>query len=155
KTPIRIDPKTGVANSGTISVLERADSEWKQAKTIEVGLHPSSMILSHGKRLLYVANANSDTVSVIDVSKNALVETIACRPEARLPFGSGCNALALSPAGKTLYVANGTNNCIAVVRLGAPSIEKADPSEPGASHVLALIPTGWYPGAILVSLDGK
>ena len=68
-----------------------------------------------------MANANSDTVSVIGTDTDEVVETISCRPEGRLPFGSGCNALALSPDGATLYVANGTNNCIAVVRLGARS----------------------------------
>ena len=34
------------------------------------------------------------------------------------PFGSGSNALVLAKDGQTLYVANGTNNCVAVVRLG-------------------------------------
>ena len=51
-----------------------------------------------------------------------MVETIPCRPEGSLPFGSGSNALALSPDGGTLYVANGTNNCVAVVRLGVESL---------------------------------
>jgi hypothetical protein len=90
------------------------------------------------------------------------VETIACRPEARLPFGSGCNALALSPDGRTLYVANGTNNCLAVVRLAAGSSEgrtlktyATASGRPVQSIVAGLIPTGWYPGAVLVSLDGK
>src|SRR5262249_1647374 len=45
KTPIRIDPRTGVANSGTVSVLERVGDEWKQVRTIAVGLHPSALIL--------------------------------------------------------------------------------------------------------------
>jgi YVTN family beta-propeller protein len=155
KTPIRIDPKTGVANHGSVSVLKRGADGWKQEKTIPVGLHPSSMILSHDRRLIYVANANSDTVSVIDTPKNTLVETIACRPEARIPFGSGSNALALSPDGKTLYVANGTNNCIAVVELGIKASEAKDAERPDQSRLLGLIPTGWYPGAILVSPDGK
>src|SRR5262249_27539936 len=155
ETPVRIDPKTGVANQGTVSVLARAQGEWKQIKTIEVGLHPSGMILGHARRLLYVANANSDSVSVVDTKMDKFVETIACRPEGRLPFGSGCNALALSPDGKTLYVANGTNNCVAVVRLGAPSLEKAEASEPAASHLLGLIPTGWDPGARPGSPAGK
>src|SRR5262249_61838909 len=77
-------------------------------------------------RMLYVANANSDTVSVIEKAKNEVCETIACRPEARLPFGSGCNALAVDIAHDLLYVANGTNNCVAVVSLcpGSSSIPK-------------------------------
>jgi hypothetical protein len=83
------------------------------------------------------------------------VETIACKPEARLPFGSGSNALALSPDGKTLYVANGTNNCVAVIQLGVKASEVPNTELPEQSRLLGLIPTGWYPGAILVSPDGK
>jgi len=112
------------------------------------------MILSPQRRFLYVANANSDTVSVIDTKTDAVVETIPCRPEARLPFGSGSNALALSPDGATLYVANGTNNCVAVVRLAGTSSEGTEPAAAG-EHPRGLIPTAWYPGALLLSGDGK
>src|SRR5207245_219190 len=87
-------------------------------KTIAVGLHPSGMTVSKSGHLLYVANASSDTVSVIGTSSDLVLETIKCRPEARLPFGSGCNAVSLSPDGETLYVTNGSNNCVAVVELG-------------------------------------
>jgi YVTN family beta-propeller protein len=155
KTPIRIDPRTGVANHGSVSVLARGDGKWKQVKTIAVGLHPSGLIQSRDHRFLYIANANSDTVSVIDTKTDAVVETIACRPEAGLPFGSGCNALALSPDCGTLYVANGTNNCVAVVHLGVNASTAADAERPDRSRLLGLIPTGWYPGAIQVSADGK
>jgi YVTN family beta-propeller protein len=154
-SPIRIDPRTGVANEGTISVLGPAAGKWKQLKTIRTGLHPSGMTLSPRGRFLYVANANSDTVSVIDTRTDQVVETIPCRPEGRLPFGSGCNALALDPVGSTLYVANGTNNCLAVVRLGAKSSEGAAVDRPAATTVAGFIPTGWYPGAALLSPDGK
>ncbi len=117
-TPAHVDER-GIANRGTVSVLGRHDGAWRQEKTIAVGLHPSGMALDRSGRFLYVANANSDTVSVIRTDCDAVVETIACRPDGRLPFGSGCNALALSPGGETLYVANGTNNALSVVRLGA------------------------------------
>jgi YVTN family beta-propeller protein len=154
-TAIRIDPRTGVASSGTVSVLVRKGGKWRQARTIRVGLHPSGMSLSSGGKFLYVANANSDTVSVIDTATDQVVETIRCRPTNRLPFGSGCNALALSPDGATLYVANGTNNCVAVVRLGEKVGEGRTEGRPAASTVAGLIPVGWYPGAVLVSPDGK
>src|SRR5262249_15352770 len=123
KTPVKIDPKTGVANHGSVSVLGLVEGQWQQLKTIAVGLHPSGMCVSAGGKFVYVANATGDTVSVIDSKKNEVVETIPCRPEARLPFGSGCNAVALSPGGETLYVANGSNNCVAVVRLGDDAVE--------------------------------
>src|SRR4029077_13023113 len=113
----------GVANHGTVSVLAPNGGSWKQVKTIAVGLHPSSMVVSKKGRFVYVANANSDTVSVIDTRTDTVVETISCRPEHRLPFGSGTNALALRPDGGTLSVANGTNNCLAVVRLGILATE--------------------------------
>ncbi len=153
KTPVRVDPKTGVANHGTISVLAAESGKWRPVKTVEVGLHPSALTLSRDGRFAYVANAASDTVSVLDTKTDAVVETIACRPEARLPFGSGSNALALGPDGGTLYVANGTNNCVAVVRLGRRACEID--GRPEASAVLGLIPTGWYPGALVVAPEGK
>ena len=157
-TPVRIDPGTGVANHGSVSVLGRKEGKWTQLKTIRVGLHPSGLAVSRRGGLLYVANACSDTVSVIDTKKDRVIETIRCRPEKRLPFGSGCNAVALSPDGGTLYVANGTNNCLAVVRSGEGSAEgegDAPGRRPKQSRVEGLIPTGWYPGAVLVSADGK
>src|SRR5262249_46055035 len=43
-TPVPIDPKTGVANQGTVSVLAPEEGKWKQLKTIRVGLHPCGMI---------------------------------------------------------------------------------------------------------------
>jgi YVTN family beta-propeller protein len=40
KTPIRVDPRTGVANHGSVSVMNKVQGQWQQMKTIEVGLHP-------------------------------------------------------------------------------------------------------------------
>jgi YVTN family beta-propeller protein len=154
-TPVRVDPRTNVAENGTVSVLAATPGRWKQVKTIAVGQHPCGLALSPKGNFLYVANAGSDTVSVIDTHTDAVVETIACRPEARLPFGSGCNAIAVSPDGGTLYVANGTNNCVAVVHLGGKASDAEARRREGESSLAGLIPTGWYPGAILVSPDGK
>jgi YVTN family beta-propeller protein len=152
-TSVRIDAR-GIASQGTVSVLEAEGNRWQPVKTVRVGLHPSGLIASRDGRFVYVANANSDTVSVLRTDTDEVVETISCRPEGRLPFGSGCNALALAPDGRTLYVANGTNNCLAVVRLGAlASGANGDPAR--ESRLLGLIPTGWYPGAVQVSTDGK
>ncbi|MCC6418274.1 MAG: bifunctional YncE family protein/alkaline phosphatase family protein [Gemmataceae bacterium] len=154
KTPVRIDPRTGVANHGSVSVLARTDGGWKQVKTIDVGLHPSGLAISPEGRFVYVANANSDTVSVIDTRTDKVVETIFCRSAHRLPFGSGTNALALSPDGGTLYAANGTNNCVAVVALaGGSSDGRQTEARPRASMLLGLIPTGWYPGGVVATAN--
>ncbi len=154
-TEVRTDPKTGIANQGTISVLAPEPGKWRQVKSIEVGLHPSGMALSPKGRFLYVANANSDTVSVIDTKTDEVVETVATRPEARLPFGSGANALAVSPDGQTLHVANAGNNCVAVVSLGTKAVEQPAADTPAVSTLRGLIPTAWYPGAVRLSPDGK
>jgi YVTN family beta-propeller protein len=53
--------------------------------------------------------------------------------------------LAVAPDGKTLYVANADNNCVAVI-----DIEK-----PSDSQVRGFIPTGWYPTAVSITPDGK
>ena len=67
-TDIKVDPRTNVANHGSVSVLALDGKKWKQTKTVTVGLHPSGMIASKGGKYVYVANANSDTVSVIDTA---------------------------------------------------------------------------------------
>jgi len=151
-TPVKTDPRTSVANTGSVSVVEKTADGWKQIKSIPVGGHPSGIAAGPGGKFVYVANANSDTVSVIDTASDAVVETIDCKPEAKLPFGTGSNAVTISADGLTLYVANGTGNCIAVVQLG----KKASPNGTAdASVVVGLIPTGWYPGAARLSADGK
>jgi YVTN family beta-propeller protein len=152
---VHIDEKTGTADTGTVSVLRYDGGTWKAVSSIPVGLHPSGMILDRARARLYVANADSDTVSVIDTSTDAVIETIACRPRDRLPFGSGSNALALSPDERLLYVANGTNNCLAVVALGTAARGGTATGAPVPSAVSGLVPTGWYPGAIALLPDGR
>ena len=133
----------GVAASGTVSVVD-LDSGNETAQIV-TGLHPSDLELSADQHTLYVANANSDTVSVIDVQSLKVVETISVRPEATLPFGSAPNALSLSKDGRTLFVANGGNNAVAVIALGK--------TPGGKSQVSGFIPTAWYPGSVIA--DGK
>jgi YVTN family beta-propeller protein len=154
-TPVKIDPRTNVANHGSVSVASKSGDEWKQVATITVGGHPSGITASGDGKFVYVANANSDTVSVIDTAKDLVIETIDCKPEAKLPFGSGSNAVALSSDGRTLFVANGTGNCIVVVTLGSSAGGPVQAGEPTTSRIAGMIPTGWYPGAVRVSDDGR
>lgn len=137
-----VDPRTGIAASGTVSVVDAASRT--VIAEIAVGLHPSAMALDAAAGLLYVANANSDTVSVIDTGGNKVVTEMKVGIRPKAPLGSSPNALALSGDGKTLYVADGGNNAIAVT----------DPANPGRP-LKGLIPTGWYPTAVAVSANGK
>jgi YVTN family beta-propeller protein len=107
-----------------------------------VGSHPNEMVWAKDGRL-FVANSGSNEVSVI--SAGSVVETIRTSLDPKAPVGSTPDALALSPDGRKLYVANADNNNVAVVDL----------SNRAESRVLGFIPTGWYPTAIAASVDGN
>ena len=83
--------------------------------------------------------------SVIDTRRGIVTETIHTALFPRAPEGSTPDALAVAPDGKTLFVANADNNCVAVDRH-----RHAEPSQ-----VKGFIPTGWYPTAVAVTPDGK
>ena len=125
-----------------IALVDRAS--WAVRKTIPVGSHPNDLALTQDGRRLFVANANSNSVSVIDLEKEKVSETIVTTLFPKAPEGSTPNALTLTPDGSTLFVANADNNNIAWV----------DVSEAGESEVRGFIPTGWYPSAVAVTLDG-
>jgi YVTN family beta-propeller protein len=76
------DPFTGAATTGTVSVVDLKSGQ--QTGTIDVGLHPTALAL-RGKRL-YVANTNSDTVSIVNTATNTVVGTFSrgLRPEPRV-----------------------------------------------------------------------
>jgi len=135
-TPVLVD-KRGVGASGTISFVDIASG--KQTGQVAVGLHPSDMVLSPDSKTLFVANANSDTISHIDVATQTVRETTIIRPDNALPIGTAPNALVLTPDGKTLYVACAGINAVAVVAPGTSSAK---------SQVKGFLPTGWYPGAL-------
>ena len=138
---ILVDAETGIANNGAISVIDLKMG--RQVKYIEVGLHPGAMVLGPDRRRLYVACANSDVISVIDTKTDNVVAQISVRLQKALPFGSAPNALAISPDGNRLYVANGTDNAVCVVQLH------------GGNKIVGYIPTGWYPGALLLDKKAK
>ena len=79
-TPVVADKVTGSTATGTVSVVDL--STFKVTNTISTGLHPTGMAF-WGKYLL-VANAYSDTISVIDTVANQVVRTI----DLGLPIGS-------------------------------------------------------------------
>ena len=135
-----VDPETGIASSGTVSVIDLKSQQ--VIAEIETGLHPAGMELSPDNSLLYVANANSDFVSVIDTKTDQVVQQLSTKPMEKLPLGSAPNALTISPDGKTLYAANGGNNALAVIDLAS-------------GKVTGLIPTGWYPGAVTINKTGN
>lgn len=127
-SPIPVDER-GIASSGIVSVIENG----KVLKEIEVGLQPSALAWVGGK--VAVANANGDSVSLIDPKSLSVERTIDVKPDRTLPFGSMPNGLLGSPDGKTLYVSLAGNNAVAVF-------------DCRTGRAKGHIPTAWYPGAL-------
>jgi len=149
---ILVDPATDTAASGTVEVLRRnADGTYVAVKTLDVGLLPGAVLASGDGKYVYVANAGSDTVSVIQTDTDNVVETIWASVDG-LPYGASPNALALSPDGSRLYVADGMLNAVAVIELGKKSGGTGTEED---SRVLGFLPTAQYPSGLAVTSDGE
>ena len=72
------------------------------------------MLLSRNGKLLYVANANRNTVTVLDTATGRVIETLLAELLPGSPPGSTPNSLALSPDEDLLFVANANINAIAI-----------------------------------------
>jgi DNA-binding beta-propeller fold protein YncE len=130
----------GIASSGTVS---RIDLESKKVTaTIDVGLHPTALLLDQRSSYLYVANTNGDSVSIVDTRTSRVISTRALAARRNAGFGIAPTAFAESPGGTTIYIACGGINAVAV-------------AEPGSLRIRGFIPTAWYPGALAASPDGK
>ena len=105
--------------------------------------HPTDMVLDRKGRFLFVANANSNSVSVIDLPALKVIETLRTALSPDAPIGSTTNSLALDPHTHSLYIANADNNYLAVF----------DVSHPGHSTSKGFVPVGWYPTC--VRLEGQ
>jgi YVTN family beta-propeller protein len=135
-TRVRVDATRHIANEGSISVIDLESGQVTQE--ILLGLHPCALALAPNGRHLVVANAASDTLSVLETHTDKIVETVSLRWQPQDYFGASPNALAFEPSGQKLYVAHGTQNALAVVSF-----------QPGHSQLRGLIPVGWFPGAIV------
>ncbi len=107
---------------------------------IPVGDNPNELLMNKAGTILFVANANDNSVSVIDIKQRKVLEVLNTALYPDSPAGSSSNGLALSTDEKNLYVANADNNCLAVF----------DMSKPGFSKSKGFIPTGWYPTNVKV-----
>jgi DNA-binding beta-propeller fold protein YncE len=139
-TVVRVTTDTHIANEGSVSVVPLAASGGEGAKEILTGLHASALAVSPNGHYVVCANAAADNLSVIDTRSDAVVETIWVKPKPSELLGASPNALVFEPSGRRLYVANGTQNAVAVVRF--------DPAD-RESKLEGLIPVGWFPAALV------
>ncbi|RTL47638.1 MAG: phosphoesterase [Sphingobacteriales bacterium] len=135
------NPVTGATANGSLSVLNLQDGSLQNE--ILLGLHPNAIIKSPDSQWLYVANANSDAISVVNVATEKVVNTIATGLFKQY-FGSSPIALCTDASGKTLYVANAMDNAIAVIHLNANEGKFVK------ANIVGYIPTEAYPSGILL-----
>jgi YVTN family beta-propeller protein len=161
-TLVRVDDRS-IASEGSVSVIDLTVHSRQSAAAspqpnpdrpgtvdsgleteILTGLHACAMALSPNGKFLAVANAGSDTLSVIDTRLDKVVETICARQNPADLFGAQPDALAFDKRGRKLFVCNGTQNAVTVFQF-----------KPGASQLLGLVPVGWFPGAIAFDARDK
>jgi YVTN family beta-propeller protein len=75
--------------------------------TVAVGAFPGGVAVNPAGTRAYVANQNSNNVSVIDTASNTVVATVVV---GTAPFG-----VAVNPAGTHAYVANVSSNNVSVI----------------------------------------
>ncbi len=130
-TPVVADPVTGAATSGTVSVVDPTTG--KLTASITVGLQPTA--LKAAGSTLFVANSNSDSVSIIDTKARRVTQTFNVAPLPGSTVGSNPNAIEMTD-GNHLLVSIGRDNALAVYRYNGPT---------SPVQYQGLIPTDWYP----------
>ena len=128
----------------TVSAFSPANNvALKERGRINVGRHPSALLLNQTGSRLFVASASTSSIAVVDTKALRIKTTLRDAPPAGPSQGSTPNALALSDDGRQLYVAEADNNAVAVFQL----------SRSGVGRLIGRMPVGWYPAALLLQRD--
>lgn len=158
-------------NGAHVAVL---DPEGRVQKTIPVGRAPAHLLLAPDETRLFVADRESDSVSVIRTADETVEATIAV---GRAPF-----AMALSPDGARLYVGNVQAGTVSVIDTATLALVETRASgampygaavTPDGSRALVTnqqagtvavlgphdarrtIKVGGYPEAVVIGADGR
>jgi YVTN family beta-propeller protein len=140
-TQVPADGYLGTSTTGTVSVIDTANPS-AAVGSIAVGLHPTALYVNGNA--LFVANTNSDTVSVIDTTMDQVVQTIETKPWPSSTVGYAPDSIALTKDGH-LLVSLGRANAVAVYRYDGT------PQEP-VSYI-GLLPTDYYPATLATVSD--
>ncbi|MGC9150672.1 MAG: alkaline phosphatase family protein [Microbacter sp.] len=111
--------------------------------TFPTGNHPTDIALTKKNETAYVANANDNSLTMINLKTGRVSATISTALYPDAPEGSTPDAVTVSPDGKFILAANADNNSLTVIK----------PTENGAKPV-GFIPVGWYPTKVIMLKNG-
>ncbi len=143
-TPLR-DGRLAVSLWGAAQVAIVDPVELKTLAAWPTGSHPTEMALTPDGARLFVACANSNSVTVLDTTTGRATETLSTALYPKAPNGCTSMSVALSPDGGLLAVANADTNNLSLFNV----------TEPGDAKPLGFIPSGWYPTAVRFLADGR
>jgi DNA-binding beta-propeller fold protein YncE len=123
---------------GKSEIAEISLNDFKITNEIKTGDHPCQLIITKDNSRLFVADANNNYTSVIDLKLKKEVEKLNSSLTADAPPGSTPNALCFNKDESVLMVANASNNYIALFNI----------TKKNNSRSLGFIPVGWYPTAV-------
>ena len=158
-----------VSNWGSRNVTVIDAKKRHRIRDIAVGIRPNDMALAPDGRL-FIACAGDNTVHVITTARLEK-PGVEASPATRLwegtreilstslypqsPEGSTPCGVAVSPDGKTLFVANADQNSVMVTDISGALMDEAAQRNEKISLVNGFIPVGWYPCSVAVSPDNK
>ena len=131
------DSTFSVISTATDTVIDTVINTIKVGEQDDPQFNPAGITITDSKA--YVANADSDTVSVIDLSANKVV--------AAIDVGTKPLVVAITPDGSKVYVTNLLSNNVSVI-----DAQKSVDDPNGA--VVATIPVGTIPIGIGITPNG-
>ncbi|MFR9796931.1 bifunctional YncE family protein/alkaline phosphatase family protein [Streptomyces sp. MS06] len=134
-TQVPADPVTAATTTGTVSVIDPSHPD-APVRSIGVGLHPTAVYAKDGA--VFVTDTATNDVSVIDASKDEVVQTVDTQPWPEASVGYEPDAVTLTDDGR-LLVTLGRADAVAVYRYTSPQ-------EPVG--YVGLLPTDYFPAEI-------
>lgn len=125
----------GSTATGTVTLIDRKSGS---PRHVQVGLHPTGLAVQG--TTAYVANAQSDSVSVLDIRQAKVTATLEMRFKGKRVLGAMPNELTVR--GDTLYACNGGDNALCEIDLKTKKVR-------------GYRPAGFYPTNVQLTPDGR
>ena len=112
---------------------------------IKVGDHPNEILIIKDDQRLFVANANNNSISDVDLNTKKETERIITSLHPDVPYGSTPNAICFNNDESVLIAANADNNYLALFDISTKDHSKS----------MGFVPVGWYPTSVKMLHSNK